>query len=70
MKKLISNRKLAVAVSAGVALAASGTAGATGVLDPITAAITQAGTDCNTLGAAVLVVIVAIKSFHWLRRAM
>jgi len=36
----------------------------------VTTAITAAGTDVATLGAAVLVVFVGIKVFKWLRRAL
>ncbi len=36
----------------------------------VTTAISEAATDIGTLGAAVLIVIVAYKVFQWLRRAM
>lgn len=36
----------------------------------VTTAITGAGTDAAVVGAAVLVVLVGIAAFKWLRRAM
>lgn len=36
----------------------------------VTAAITQGGADAAVIGAAVLVVIVGIAAFKWLRRAL
>lgn len=36
----------------------------------VTTAITGAGTDAAVIGAAVLVVLVGIAGFKWLRRAM
>ena len=52
-------------VAAGL-LAASGFASA--AVD--TAAITAAGTDVAAIGAAVFVVMVGIKVFKWVRRAL
>lgn len=36
----------------------------------VTTAITGAGTDAATVGAAVLVVLVGIVAFKWLRKAL
>lgn len=32
--------------------------------------ITSAGTDIATVGAAVFLVYIAVKAFHWVRRAL
>ena len=49
-------------VAAGSAFAA--------VPTEVTAAITEAGTDSAVIGGAVLVVLVAIAAFKYMRRAM
>lgn len=36
----------------------------------VTTAITAAGTDAATVGGAVLVVLVAIMAFRWIRKAL
>lgn len=60
MKKLLGLSLL----SPGFALAAAPDVTA------ITGAITDAGTAAGTVGAAVVVMLVGIKVYKWLRRAM
>lgn len=55
------------AVVAGVAVASAARAA---VPTTVTDSITTAGTDAATIGAAVLVVIVGITAFMWLRRPL
>jgi hypothetical protein len=53
-----------------VALMASTVAAQAAVPDPVTAAIAQAQVDAGTVGGAVLLVVLAIATFKWLRRAL
>jgi hypothetical protein len=67
MKKL-SRASLAVA---GFALATiTGSASAAISTTEITAALTDAGTAAGVVGAAVLVVVVGIKAFKYIKQAM
>lgn len=67
-QKLKTSAALAV-LSLPLALTAVPASAAIDVSD-ITAAITEAGTAGATVGAAVVVMIVGIKVFKWLRRAL
>ena len=64
--------KLMRGVVSGVALLGAMIAPAAFAAVPadVTTAITDAGTDAATIGGAVLVVIVGIAAFKWLRRAL
>ncbi len=54
-----------------VSLALVGASAANAAIDAaVTTAITSAGTDAAVIGAAVLVVLVGIKAFKWVRRAL
>jgi hypothetical protein len=66
--KLSKKQKLAAYVGSGLAVSA-GSAFAE-VPAAVTTAITGAGTDVATIGGAVLVVIITIATFMWLRRPM
>jgi len=61
-------KKSAAALSI-LALFASGVANAA-IDAAVTTKISDAGTDSSTIGAAVLVVIVGIASFKYMRRAL
>ena len=65
----MKNRSMKIAAAGLVAAAATGAANAA-IDTTVTSAITGAGTDVATLGAAVLVVMVGIKVFKWVRQAL
>lgn len=67
MKKLNLSRLAPVAVAAAVA---STSARAEIDTAPITTALTEAGTAAGVVGAAVLVVLIGIKAFKYVRAAM
>ena len=67
-RKFIMLKKQLLAVT-GLTLASVGAANAA-IPTAVTDAITTAGTDAATVGSAVLVVIVGIKAFKWIRRAL
>lgn len=56
-----------IAIGAGLALPLSAFAA---VPADVTSSITTAGTDAAVVGAAVLVVLVGIAAFKWLRKAL
>lgn len=66
MKKIFT-RSAAVAA---VGLTAAGSASAAIDTAAVTSALTDAGTAAATVGAAVLVVLVGIKAFKYIRSAM
>jgi len=51
-------------------LAVIGSAAQAAVPEGVTTAITTAGTDAATVGGAVIVVLVSIAAFKYMRRAM
>lgn len=61
-------RRFAVAAAAG--LTAAGSASAAIDTASVTASLTEAGTAAGVVGAAVLVVLVGIKAFKYIRSAM
>lgn len=63
------NKQFRIVVTSAALLAAVGSANAALSAD-ITTAITGAGTDAAALGVAVLVVLVGIRAFKWLRKAL
>lgn len=65
----LSRSGRAVLVAAGVA-AYAGSASAAIDTTSVTAALTDAGTAAGVVGAAVLVVIVGIHAFKYIRRAL
>lgn len=67
------NRKTRRTIQAGgaVGLVAASMSSAYAALDVgVTTAISGAGTDASTMGAAVLVVLVGIAAFKYLRKAL
>lgn len=64
---LRSVAKFSAATTAAFGLMASAQAA---VPEAVTTAITAAGTDASTIGGAVLVVIVGIFAFKWLRKVL
>lgn len=66
MKKIF-NRS---AAAAAVGLTAAGSASAAVDVAAVTEALTSAGTAAATVGAAVLVVVVGIKAFKYIKSAM
>lgn len=66
---MFEGNKMKLALAAGVLMAAAGAANA--AVDPgVLTAITTAGTDANTIAAAVLVVFVGIFAIKLGRRAL
>jgi len=57
-------------IAALSALGAYGSSASAALPESVTTAITTAGTDAATLGGAVLVVIVGIVAFKYLRRVL
>ncbi|WP_157679553.1 major capsid protein [Methylovulum psychrotolerans] len=69
IRKLLNHKKShAVAVALGGAVVLEQSASAD--VSAVTGALTAVGTDAATLGAAVLVVIVAVMAFKYLRKAL
>ena len=69
---LIAKQKSS-AIAAGVGtMVVSGAALATGdsIADPVVTAVNAAAGSVALIGAAVLLVIVAIRAYHWARRAL
>lgn len=69
MKQMTKLRRFGAAVGV-VALTAAGSASAAIDTAGVTSAITDAGSAVATVGAAVLVVMVGIKVFKWVARAL
>lgn len=67
---MIQFRKIATKVSLGSVAALAAGAAMADVPAGVTTAISSAGTDAATVGSAVLVVIVGIFAFKWIRRAL
>lgn len=63
----MKTNKLYQAVAVGSILAGASTISQAAV---DISAITSAGTDIAVVGAAVFIVYVAVKAFHWIRRAL
>ncbi len=64
----IRKSQLAATIAAGFSVVAGSAFAA--VPTEVTTAITEAGTDAAVIGGAVLVVIVGIVAFKYMRRAM
>lgn len=68
MKQMLE--KVGAKLAAGGAMLAAGTAGALAAVPAeVTTAITDAGADTKTVAGAVLVVMIGIAVFLWIRRA-
>jgi hypothetical protein len=67
---MLKNKRFVRASFAASALALAGSASAAISTTEVTGALTEAGTAAGVVGAAVLVVVVGIKAFKYIKQAM